>query len=155
MNTPRTRCDALTFLKRHHTGVIATVDQNTIPHASTVHYWVDDNFNIYFVTLPSSRKYKALTAHPHVAFTVTREDTPQTVQIEGIAKDVTLDSDAQKKKGQIMAIMDTNPFFFAPITKLDPEKKVVIVIQPTWIRWADYAFSKYGTARVFKEVQMA
>lgn len=133
-------------------GVIATAGHDNIPHASAIHYYADGDFNIYFLTLPSSRKYQALSAHPQVAFTLLREDAPQTIQIEGMAKDITLDRDMQEKKDKILGVLNANPYFLAPITKLDPEKTAVIWIRPTWIRWADYAFAQYGTDRVFKEI---
>lgn len=146
------RADALAFLKRHHTAVIATAGHDNLPHASAIHYYADDDFNVYFLTLPSSRKYKALAAHPQVAFTVVREDVPQTIQIEGMAKDISNALEMQEKKDRVMRVLNANPFFLPPISKLDPEKPAVIWIRPTWIRWADYAFAQYGTDRVFKEI---
>ncbi len=148
----RSHTDALAFLKRNKTGILATAGHDNIPHASAIHYYADDDFNVYFITLPSSRKYKALSAHPQVAFTVIREDTPQTIQIEGMAKDITLDPEVAAKKKMISEALNSNPFFFAPITKLDHEEPAVIWLRPTWIRWADYAFAHYGTSRVFKEI---
>ena len=148
----QTRADALAFLKRHKTGVLATAGHDNIPHASAVHYYADDDFNVYFMTLGSSRKYKALTAHPQVAFTVIREDAPQTIQIEGMAKDITLDSEVDAKTVKIMEALNKNPYFYAPITKLDTETPVIIWLRPTWIRWADYAFAKEGSEHVFKEI---
>lgn len=148
------RTGALAFLKRNRTGIIATAGHDNHPHASAVHYIADDDFNIYFLTLPSSRKYKALSAHPQVAFTIVREDVPQTIQIEGMAKDISLDAEAVEKRKQVMTALEANPFFFPPISKLDPEITAVIWLRPTWIRWADYAFAQYGTDRVFKEIDI-
>lgn len=148
------RTDALAFLKRNRTGVLGTAGHENFPHVSAVHYWADDDFSIYFLTLPSSRKYKALAAHPQVAFTVLREDVPQTVQIEGMAQDITMGLEMKEKKEKILESLRANPFFFPPISKLDPEEPAIIWIKPTWIRWADYAFAQYGTDRVFKEIQI-
>ena len=148
----RSRADALAFLKRHNTAAVATAGHDNIPHVSAIHYYADDDFNIYFLTQPSSRKYKALSAHPQVAFTTIRDDVPQTIQIEGMAKDITHDADAAEKKAMVLEALNANPFFFAPITKLDPEEPALIWIRPTWIRWADYAFAEYGTDRVFKQI---
>jgi general stress protein 26 len=146
------RKDALSFLKRHKTGVLATAGHDNIPHASPVHYFADDAFNVYFLTLPSSNKYKSLSAHPQVAFTVMREDAPQVIQMEGMAKDISLDAEAKEKKDEIRKVLNSNPFFPAPITKLDHEQSVLIWVRPTWIRWADYAFAQEGTDRVFQEI---
>ena len=146
------RTDALAFLKRNRTGILATAGHDNIPHASAIHYSADDDFNVYFLTLSSSRKYHALAAHPQVAFTVIREDVPQTIQIEGMAKDISLDASAEGTVARIVETLNKNPFFAAPISKLDAENPAVIWIRPTWIRWADYAFGKDGTDNVFKEI---
>ncbi len=152
MDEQSTRKDALAFLKRHTTGVIATAGHDNIPHVSAIHYSADDDFNIYFLTLPSSRKYQALSAHPQVAFTTIRDDVPQTIQIEGMAKDISNALEMQEKKDKVLEALNANPFFFPPISKLDPEKPAVIWLRPTWIRWADYAFAQHGTDHVFKEI---
>lgn len=146
------RKDALAFLMRHKTGVLATVSAEGHPHASMVYYTAEDNFDIYFLTLINSRKFEALQANPRVAFTVSAPDMPQTLQIEGMAMDISLDEEAAKKKDRLVEILDSNPWFFGPITKLDPAERVVVWIRPLWIRWADYAFAPSGNENVFKEI---
>lgn len=148
------RRDALSFLKSRKTGVLATVSREWEPHASAVHYAADDNFNIYILTLINSRKYDALSAHPQVAFTVLTEDVPQTLQIEGMAADISLSGEAQARKDELFEVLNRNPFFYAPIEKLDPSTSAIIWIQPKWIRWADFAFAENGTDRVFKEIEI-
>ncbi len=152
MDERSARSDALAFLTRNRTAVLATAGHDNIPHASAIHYSGDEDFNIYFLTLPSSRKFAALMAHPQVALTVMREDVPQTLQIEGMAQDITLSLEMKEKKAAVMEALQANPFFFPPITKLDAETPAVIWVKPTWIRWADYAFAQYGTDRVFKQI---
>lgn len=154
MDEHSARSDALAFLTRNRTAVLATAGHDNLPHASAIHYSADGDFNIYFLTLPSSRKYAALKAHPQVALTIMREDVPQTLQIEGMAEDITLSLEMQEKKDAVVKALEANPFFFPPITKLDYETPAVIWVKPTWIRWADYAFAKYGTDHVFKEIKL-
>ncbi|MFA7310083.1 MAG: pyridoxamine 5'-phosphate oxidase family protein [Candidatus Paceibacterota bacterium] len=149
---PRARTDALAFLKRNRTGILATVAKEWTPIASAVHYTADDNFNIYFLTLMSSRKYAALSAHPEVAFTVMREDVPQTLQIEGTAMDISLSAEASAKKDELFEILNKNLFFYPPISKLDPAESAIIWLKPNWIRWADYAFAKPGSDQAFKKI---
>jgi general stress protein 26 len=146
------RKDALAFLTRHKTGVLATVSASGDAHASMVYYTADENFNIYILTLINSRKYQGLAAHPQVAFTVSTPDIPQTLQIEGTAMDVSLDEEGAKKKEELFKVLNSNNWFYAPVTKLDPAESVIIWIKPTWIRWADYAFEQSGNANVFKEI---
>jgi len=149
-DTERARADALMFLKHHKVGVLATYAGEYQTHASMVYYTSDDNFNIYLMTFVNTRKFKAIQAHPQVAFTVSTPDTPQTLQIEGMAMDISLDEEAAEKKEELFKILNENPWFYPPVSKLDPAESVVVWIRPTWIRWADYAFAEAG--RVFQEI---
>ena len=54
------RAEALAFLRSHNTGVLATCGKDGEPHASAIFYVADEKFNIHFLTLFNSRKYKAL-----------------------------------------------------------------------------------------------
>lgn len=148
----RARADALAFLIRHKTGVLATTGSEFGIHASMVYYTADSDFNVYFLTLMDTRKFKALQAHPQVAFTVATPDVPQTLQIEGMAADITLDPDAAKKKEELLKVLNSNPWFYPPSSKLDPADSVLVWIRPTWVRWADYAFAEPGSSHVFKEI---
>lgn len=151
----RARTDALAFLKRHKTGVLATTSPEGGAHASMIYYTADDTFNIYFLTLIDSRKFTSLQAEPRVAFTVSTPDVPQTLQIEGVAIDISLDEEASRKKEELFAVLNSNSWFYAPITKLDPATTVIVWIRPTWIRWADYAFEQDGNQHVFKEIPIS
>lgn len=146
------RNDALAFLKHHKTGVLATLAGEYQVHASMVYYAADEHFNIYLMTFINTRKFKSLQAHPQVAFTVATADVPQTLQIEGMAMDISLDEEASKKKDELFTILNSNPWFYPPPSKLDPAESVLVWIRPTWIRWADYAFAEAGTSHVFKEI---
>jgi general stress protein 26 len=148
----RARTDALAFLKRNKTGILATVSKEWVPHASAVYYTADDDFNVYFLTLMSSRKYAALNAHPEVAFTIMREDVPQILQMEGTAMDISFAEEAKGKKEELFEVLNRNPFFYPPVAKLDPSESVIIWFKPKWIRWADYAFAESGSEHVFKKI---
>lgn len=152
--TENARKDALSFLKSHKVGVIATVSGHGQPHASMVHYVADNSFNVYFITPTQSRKFRAIEEQPKVAFTVAIPDIPQTLQIEGVAMDISLDEDAAKKKQEIFEVLNSNPWFYGPIAKLDPQEAVVVWIRPGWVRWADYAFAPAGTEHVLKEIPL-
>ncbi len=144
------RADALAFLKHNKVGVLATSAGDYQIHASMVYYTANDNFNIFIITSVDSRKFKALQAHPQVAFTVATPDVPQTLQIEGMAMDISLDEEAAKKKDELFTVLNSNPWFYPPSSKLDPTESAIVWIRPTWIRWADYAFAESG--HVFKEI---
>lgn len=146
------RSDALSFLKRHKTGVLATVARDYKPHASLVNYVCDDKFNIYMMMRRDSRKFEALSAHSEVAFTVAAEDIPQTLQLEGKAMDISSSEEAGSKKMELFEALNKNPFFYPPISKMDIGDTAIVWIEPSWIRWADYAFAEDGDENVFKEI---
>jgi nitroimidazol reductase NimA-like FMN-containing flavoprotein (pyridoxamine 5'-phosphate oxidase superfamily) len=146
------RDDAQAFLKRHKSGFLATVARDSKPHGSMVFYVCDDKFNIYLMTLRTSRKFEALSAHSEVAFTIAEESVPQTLQIEGKAMDISESEEAGSKKDELFDVMNKNPSFYPPISKMDTEETAIVWIQPTWIRWADYAFAEDGNDKVWKEI---
>lgn len=148
------RANALLFLKSHKTGVLASVGSDNKPHASTLVYVHDEAFNIFFMTLRTSRKFDALTERPDVAFTISSEEVPQTLQIEGTASDISSDFEAGSKKDELFELLSKGPYFNPPISKMDTADTAIVRIVPTWIRWADYAFSEDGNTQVWKEIDL-
>ena len=69
-----------------------------------------------------------------------------------MATDISLDDEESKKKDALFAILNSNPQFYAPLTKLDPSELVMVWIRPTWVRWADFAFEQVGNRHIFKEI---
>ncbi len=148
------RQDALAFLKHHKAGVLATVSAEGAPHATTVYYVCDEDFNIYILTLANSRKFAAIQAHPEVAFTVSVPDVPQAIQIEGIASDISMDEGVKHKRQELFGVLSSNNWFYGPITKMDPADAMVVWIRPTWVRWSDYAFAEAGNSNVLIELPL-
>lgn len=148
------RADALAFLKSHKAGVLATVGADGAPHASAIYYVTDDDFNLYFLTLFSSRKYEAIRANPAVAFTVGTSDVPQTLQIEGVAAELSHEEEKRAHISDLVKVLTSNSQYYAPITKLDPSEVVMIWVQPKWVRWADFSSVESGTEKVLVEIPL-
>jgi len=155
MDDTSARSEALAFLKSHSAGVLATASLEGQPHASAVYYVCDDAFDIYFLTLLSSRKRAAIGANPRVAFTVGSQDVPQTLQIEGMASEMQHEDDLSAHVADLVKVLTSNSTYYAPITKLDPSTVVLMHIKPTWIRWADYTSPVNGSKNVFTEIPLA
>ncbi|MBI4087054.1 pyridoxamine 5'-phosphate oxidase family protein [Candidatus Kaiserbacteria bacterium] len=83
------RKHALEFLKGNHTMVVSTVSPSGEPHAATMYYIADDDFNIYFMTASKSRKAVNLRANDHIAFVV--GTGPEVVTIQGSGTAMPLD----------------------------------------------------------------
>lgn len=145
------RAEALAFAKSHSAGVLATVAKDYSPHASVVYYVADDSFNIYFLTKRGSRKYDAIKAHPQVAFTLGRQDIPQTLQIEGMGSELESAEDQQKHVPDLLQILMAQTPGFAPVGKMDGNL-AVMWLQPKWIRWADFSKLGIGNENMFVEI---
>ena len=147
------RSAALAFLKANRAGVIATVSSEGTPHASVVYYVTDESFNIYFVTKIDSRKYASIKANPPVAVTVGHLDVPQTLQIEGIAVELTGQEDKNEHVPALMEMLSKNNPSFLPIAKMDSEV-VVMWIEPKWVRWGDFSVEAIGNEHMFTEIPL-
>lgn len=148
------RTSALAFLKGHQAGVLSTVTADGKPHGSAIYYVADDNFNVYFVTLKTSRKFANLQAHPAVALTVGRQDVPETIQIEGVASALQHSEEIGAHAADLMKALTSNSRYYAPITKLDNDATAIIWIQPKSVRWADYTTNESGTENVMHDIPL-
>lgn len=150
----RARVDALAFLKRHKTGVLSTVSAHGDARSRLVHYVCDEQFHIYFSTPASTRKIADLSAHPQASFVVATEDVPQTIQLEGVAAEITDKQKIERELSTLVEVVMPNTTFYWPTLKLDQGTLKFMELVPTWIRWADYAFAEKGAEHVFKEIPL-
>lgn len=144
---------ALSFIKTHNAGVLATAGHDNHPHASVIHYVADDSFNIYFLTKTDSRKYQSIQAHPQVAFVIGRSDVPQTLQIEGVASEITSEEERAAHAPALMEILSQKAPGYVPVGKMDGTM-TLMWLQPKWIRWADFSTEAVGNENLFTEIPL-
>lgn len=145
------RDDALSFLVQNETGVLATLSEEGTPRARLVYYTCDDSFNIYFITLANTRKVADLKKNPHAAFVVAQLDVPRTIQLEGVATDLTDTAEIDPTLIDFVQRLLSHEKFGIPITRFDPSELRFFKITPTWVRWGDFTFGT-GTNEVLTEV---
>ena len=145
------RAEALAFAKDHTAGVLATVSNDGAPHASIIYFVSDDSFNVYFLTKIGSRKYDSLKSNPQAAFTLGRQDIPQTLQIEGLVTELTSDSDRDAHIPDLMNILANVSFGMVPAAKMDGDL-TVMHLKPTWIRWGDFSKTAIGNENLFFDI---
>lgn len=79
------------ILEKGYLLSLATVDKDGV-WVSDVVYVNDDDFNIYWLSLPTTRHSKAIASNPNVAATITTSTRPgeedEGVQIEGVAEKI-------------------------------------------------------------------
>jgi nitroimidazol reductase NimA-like FMN-containing flavoprotein (pyridoxamine 5'-phosphate oxidase superfamily) len=77
--------DALGFLKANSVAVLATCIDD-IPHASSIYYDVDDNFNFYYITKRNTQKNIHIAFNPSVALVIGTGPERISVQVKGRAQ---------------------------------------------------------------------
>jgi general stress protein 26 len=134
--------EALKFLMAQKGGVLSTVWDDQ-PQSAFIYYDADEDFSIYFPTIVNTRKDQNIQAHNKVAFTVSTINPPRTVQIEGVAEQITDKEMIEAVMANYMDIATYQMKHAAPITKLERGKGVLVYkIRPTWLRWSDFSDAK-------------
>ncbi len=120
------------FLQSNFLAEIATVTPGGEPQVATIFYVMDDDFNFYFVTRRSSRKYANLANNNKVGMVVTSEKGPETVQIQG-----EVDS-SFKDIYKFIAILGTKVdlfnLYYGPFLKLTGLDFQVFKVTVHWLR---------------------
>lgn len=124
----------LEFLKNNPVMNIAAINDRK-PLASVVLFYVDDDFNFYFITHVTSHKAKALKKNPKISFTVWKFDEMH-VQADG---DVTfLEGNEADRIMKYVADSSNNiKDFWPPILQLESNRYSVIKIKCNWLRALD------------------
>jgi nitroimidazol reductase NimA-like FMN-containing flavoprotein (pyridoxamine 5'-phosphate oxidase superfamily) len=90
---------ALAFLTESDrlTAVVGSCSKDGNCHVATVYYFVDDNFNFYFLTATHSQKYTNLMENPNAALAVGFGPSQTTIQGQGTAVLLEKSSEAEKE----------------------------------------------------------
>jgi general stress protein 26 len=138
---PKVSQELLQFLRSHDVAALATITDGTKAHATTIFYYVEDDFKIYFLTRNATLKYSNLNNNGVVGLVVTDPVTLQTVQVEGTAKEV----DYTKKYAPAMQKYTDNlaknnkQWANIPLNHMpNVGYYAFIQVTPTWIRWTDF-----------------
>ncbi len=126
------RKEILSYLQGHLYANLATIDSDDPgqPHASTVAY-VNDGFDLYFITSVKSRKFANLEKNPRVALTID-EDEADWMKIKGLQ----IEGEAEAVKE------DRLPFVFGIYSEKYP-------IIKTFPANPDYRFIKIRPKRIW------
>lgn len=146
-----TKQQAYEFLNQINIAVLATVAENK-PLASTMYFVVESDLSVYFITEKETQKFQHIQKNPNVSLVVTNRESVQTMQIMGLAENVT---DAAKKTEIIQQMSAVNAkknwlHWPPPISKVEAGEMVVIKVSPTWMRYADYL--QDDATKIFSEI---
>lgn len=123
------------FLENHHSGVLATADAASIPHAAVVYFVADDNFCLRFATKTETQKLKNMEENDQVAFVCFDEVTQTTVQVSGRVEKVTNPDEQQAALNAMYLSSETiSKVELPPIEKLFAGDYVTLKIIPQVIK---------------------
>lgn len=138
---PKIAQQLLQFLRSHDVAALATITDGTKVHATTIFYYVEDDFKFYFLTRNATLKYSNLNTHGVVGLVVTDPVTLQTVQVEGTAKEVDYAKEYAPtiKKYTDNLAANNRQWANIPLNHMpDAGYYALIQITPTWLRWTDF-----------------
>lgn len=131
MELNQTKDAALKFLTEPDrlTAVIGSCPSDGNTHVATVYYYVDTNFNFYFLTATNTRKYKNLLENQNAAIVVGFGPSYTTIQGQGTA--TLLEKSSQEENDAIARIkkrlQDHNSEIW-PVFQLDAYDKESIAV---------------------------
>ena len=131
MEKDKIKKDALRFLTdpERLTAVVGSCPGDGDAHVATVYYYVDNNFNFYFLTATHTKKDQNLLDNPNAAIVIGFGPSYTTIQGQGV---VQLLAKASKEENQAIAhikkrLQDHNNEIW-PIFQLDAYDKESIAV---------------------------
>lgn len=122
---------AMAYLRKNNILALATSSLSGEPHAASVVFSIDRDFNFYFLTTGHTAKCQNIRENNKVAFTVGFGPEPITVQGGGVA---TLLSDSETVSAGYNLKNDTHPW---PILRLSQNDICAFRITPIWLVMLD------------------
>lgn len=143
------------FLYAHPVGVLSSVTPDNDPHGVVVYFAVDKQFGISLLTRADTHKHDNLVHNTHVMLTVFDMASQATVQLMGVAQEVT-GSDGVKDIATAIyeASRRLGHVGLLPISKLQAGAYVGFVIRPAQVRMAVYGVANGGDyTELFESVE--
>ena len=118
--------EAVEFLNKRDIGVLSTIERTGSLRGAAVYYVIKDGY-VYFMTKENTRKARNIIANEHVAFTVFDEQGLETIQLAGMAEQVTDDKTRMKV---ITSILRTRTYndgsHLVPVVRMGAEMNTLV-----------------------------
>ena len=140
------------YIDRNPLAVVGTIGADGTMHAAVVFIYRASHSTVCFITKNSTQKYANITANPQVTLTSFNEKETSTLQASGRAFEANdpkiIDYVMQKITKSHVARAD----WFPPVTKLRDGSNVIIGIELTKARLAEYGGYGIGSDDMFIEL---
>ena len=113
------------LLAENNLCVMATASKDGKPEAASMYFAEDTDYNLYFETCTTYRKYINLKSNPQASIVVTQ--LPYTVQMDGTVEELA-EQESEKAKQRLTAKLGKTS------KKYDDPRICFFKFTPTWIR---------------------
>lgn len=143
------------FLFETSIGVLSSTDPDGDPHGAVIYFTINQDFEVEFLTKSETKKYDNLIHNNHVMLTVFQPLTQTTVQLTGVAQEITDGFIMNEIAGRVMGTsLKTSDAGLMPLHKLRAGSFVAFKIVPVEVRMAVYARpDSGGYAELFEIVE--
>ncbi len=139
--TPAQRTKILEFASTHPIGVLATLDQDGGPHASTIYFNVDKDLHFGFTTKRETTKYTNLVRDGRVMLVAYDAPKQAALQVSGRAIEVT---DQQKQqeiyRATVAAAKETGDDVVPPIAKITGGEFVSFSVEIDVVSYSEFGW---------------
>jgi nitroimidazol reductase NimA-like FMN-containing flavoprotein (pyridoxamine 5'-phosphate oxidase superfamily) len=126
------------YINEHPLAVLSTINGDGSPHGTTLYAGSDSELNIYFMTKRQTTKSANISANPHVALTFSGEDHQTTLQVSGIASEVTVPNEGATAFQVLGSVRHNAEDFRLPISKIEAGPYIVYKVNVTHALLSEY-----------------
>lgn len=113
------------YINEHPLAVLSTVEPSGTPHGTTLYAGSDSQLHVFFMTKRETRKHQNILSNPKVALTFSGEDHQTTLQLSGIASEVTVPDEGATAFQVLGSIRHNSEDFRLPISKIEAGPYIV------------------------------
>ena len=113
------------YINEHPLTVLSTVEPSGTPHGTTLYAGSDPQLHIFFMTKRETRKHQNILSNPKIAMTFSGEDHQTTLQLSGIASEVTIQDEGAVAFQVLGSIRHGSEDFRLPISKIEAGPYIV------------------------------
>lgn len=120
-----------TYINDHPLAVLSTISPSGTPHGSTLYAGSDPRLHVFFMTKRDTQKHENILNNPAIALTFSGEDHQTTLQLDGIASEVTIPNEGAEAFQVLGSIVHNSEDFRLPISKIEAGPYTVYRVEVT------------------------
>ena len=119
---------------------MSTASADGSPWGAAIFFYVDEDFNFYFVTRANTKKHHNIQANPKAAITVAHGASQTTVQTSGNITEVPAEEYMNIIFDKLAAVRpDSEGTWVPPIAKIHEGNYIPLKLTPSKLQYANYS----------------